>query len=413
MTGKLPIGKKRFLVVWSSHTFLIIILKLYGFIVINLLLQEFITPAQYPIYGGFSYLIVIGLLLIIPSILRKRTVIWSLNICLYTCGIIFLLLWIYSTVYSNTLTFLVLSLTLFLFMGAIESIFFDRFVSAYCSIDDLPFAISWTRQANTFAYIISPLLGGFIYEKISIAYLLGIGIGVLLWYRATLFLLPSVNPMLAAHQQPSTLQMSGLIRNNQQFLYLFSLNFFWLGIVSIMLIPYLQINFSVNQIGIILSCAGLGLLVGNAGATRLVQKLKFIEIYRLCASLFVLFLCAFVLASRMYLPSCILIFSGSLISSFAYVSAQFFLQKEVDSADLVTFYALRNLMNAGITLVMFILLWLFLTSGVGLWIKVQFHLNEYHLFSLFFIFLAILASLGYYLLAYTDVKAQKPGRGLD
>ena len=164
----------------------------------------------------------------------------------------------------------------------------------------------------------------------------------------------------------------------------------WLNLVAIMIIPFYSLYFSVSQIGVILSFAGVGMLVGNLFSISLFRRFNYRILFHLAALGLLFNLCMVAFFGEHYFLSCFFIWLGSFFSSVCYALAQYFSLSIVDSGALSHFYGIRNFINTLISLVLFILLWCLVSSSLSHFLRDFFHIQQTSLMSLFFLSLAFI-----------------------
>lgn len=348
-------NKKQFLQIWANHGLLTVLFKVFNFFILNTLLQKYITLEEFPLYGALIYLPTVVLLFIVPKLLENTNVFTALKHCLDFILILFLGFWFIILTDKLPLDTLLIVLACVAFLASMESIFFDKVTATYCDYTDLPFVITTTRLANTLGYIIGPLIGSFFFHQLSFASLLITSIAVILIYRIFLLLVHwnlQKNVSLQSQFQSQGVELNV---SRQSILYLYSLNFMWLNLVAIMIIPFYSLYFSVSQIGVILSFAGVGMLVGNLFSISLFRRFNYRILFHLAALGLLFNLCMVAFFGEHYFLSCFFIGLGSFFSSVCYALAQYFSLSIVDSGALSHFYGIRNFINTLISLVLFIL----------------------------------------------------------
>ncbi|MDR3502255.1 MAG: hypothetical protein P4L79_06695 [Legionella sp.] len=388
-------NKKQFLQIWANHGLLTVLFKVFNFFILNTLLQQYITVEEFPLYGALIYLPTVVLLFIVPKLLENTNVFTALKRCLDFILILFLGFWFVTLTGKVPLNNLLIMLACVAFLASMESIFFDKVTATYCAYTDLPFAITTTRLANTLGYIIGPLIGSFFFHKLSFANLLVTSMVVILIYRIFLLLIHWNLQKNASLQSQFQSQGIELNVSRQSILYLYSLNFMWLNLVAIMIIPFYSLYFSVSQIGVILSCAGVGMLAGNLFSISLFMRFNYRILFHLTALGLLFNLCMVALAGSHYFWSCFFIGLGSFFSSICYALAQYFSLSIVDSESLSHFYGIRNFINTLISLVLFILLWCLVSSSVSHFLRDFFNIQQTNLMSLFFFLLAFICIIFY------------------
>ncbi|WP_133136089.1 MFS transporter [Legionella rowbothamii] len=388
-------NKKQFLQIWANHGLLTVLFKVFNFFILNTLLQQYITLEEFPLYGALIYLPTVVLLFIVPKLLEKTNVFTALKRCLDFILILFLGFWFVILTEKVPLDSLLVLLACVAFLASMESIFFDKVTATYCAYKDLPFVITTTRLANTLGYIIGPLIGSFFFNKLSFANLLVTSMVVILIYRIFLLLVhwnlqKNVSLQSQFHSQGIELTVS-----RQSILYLYSLNFMWLNLVAIMIIPFYSLYFSVSQIGVILSFAGVGMLAGNLFSISLFRRFNYLLLFHIAALGLLFNLCMAAFLGSNYFWSCFFIGLGSFFSSVCYALAQYFSLSIVDSESLSHFYGIRNFINTLISLVLFILLWCLVSSSLSHVLRDFFNIQQASLMSLFFLLLAFICIIFY------------------
>ncbi|WP_058534169.1 MFS transporter [Legionella saoudiensis] len=386
-------NRKQFLQIWTNHGLLTVLFKVFNFFILNTLLQHYITLEEFPLYGALIYLPSAVLLFIVPKLLENTNVFTALKRCLDFILILFLGFWFIVLTEKAPLDNLLIILACVAFLASMESIFFDKVTATYCTYKDLPFVITTTRLANTLGYITGPLIGSFFFNKLSFVSLLVTSIVIILIYRIFLVLIHWNLQKNTSLQSQFRSQGVELTVSRSSILYLYSLNFMWLNIVAIMIIPFYSFYFSVSQIGVILSFAGVGMLVGNLFPIALFSYRK---LFRFAALGLLFNLCMVAFWGSHYLFSCLFICLGSFFSSICYALAQYFSLSIVDSESLSHFYGTRNLINTLISLMLFILLWCLVSSSLSVILQHAFTIQQVSLMSLFFLLLTCIG-MGFYI----------------
>ncbi|CAM4390898.1 MAG: hypothetical protein LEGION0403_FIIPPAGN_02647 [Legionella sp.] len=389
-------NRKQFLEIWANHGLLMVLFKVFNFYILNTLLQQYITLEEFPLYGALIYLPTLVLLFVVPKLLESTNVFTALKRCLDFIFILFLGFWLVILTDKVLLSNLLVVLAGVVFLASMESIFFDKVTATYCAYADLPFVITTTRQANTLGYAIGPLVGSFFFNKLSFADLLVTSIVVILIYRVFLLLVHWNLQKNVSLQSQFKSQGIELNVSRSSILYLYSLNFMWLNLVSIMIIPFYSFYFSVSQIGIILSFAGVGMLVGNLFSISLYTRFNYHILFHLAALGLLFSLCMVAFLGGHYFWSCFFIGWGSFFASICYALAQYFSLSIVDSGSLSHFYGIRNLINALISVVLFLLLWCLVSSSLSHFLRNIFHIQQAKLMSLFFLLLVFIC-IGFYI----------------
>lgn len=390
-------NKEQFLKIWFNHGGMVVLFKVFNFFILNTLLQYYISLEEFPLYGALVYLPSVVLLLIVPKLMERTAAINALGRCLSLILIVLILFATLALTHNLLLRGLLIASAMMAFLSSLESVFFDKVTAIYCSYDDLPFAINVTRIANTLGYILGPLIGSIFFNTLSFANLFVVSMFFVVLYRFFLYSIPwelQENNQLQA-QFHHTYHHKAPV-SKYSILYLYGLNFIWLNLISIMIIPYYSLSFTVSEIGGILAVGGVGMLLGNIFSMSLLKRFDYERFYGLTIAGLLFSLCMVALFGSNYFLSCAFIFLGSFLSSICYALAQFFSLSIVDTTSLSTFYGVRNFINTLISVLLFFLLWLLVGSSFSEVLKRYFHFEQSGLMSLFFIFIGV-ASLVFYL----------------
>ncbi len=400
-------NRKQFLQIWASHGVMTVTFKVFNFFLLNTLLQQYITLEQYPLVGALVYFPSVLLLLIVPKLTEKKDVFQVLKRCLNFILILLSVYWVLTLTKNVHLGNLLIALAGLAFLSSLESIFFDKVTATYCSYSDLPFAINTTRLANTIGYILGPLIGSIFFSKLSFSHLFLISIFVTLFYRIFLFCMQwnlsknsFFSPLSPSQKPDSTI-------NKESILYLYGLNFIWLNLVGIMIIPYYSLHFTVSEIGVILSFAGVGMLVGNFFSMSALKRFNYAQLYRLSTIGLLFSLCMIALFGSHYFFSCCFICIGSFVSSVCYALAQYFSLSIVDLGSLSHFYGIRNFINTLISLLLFLFLWFLISSSFSLFLRDYFNLKQAGLMSLFFLIIAFVGVVLYVIILFRAQQAKQ------
>lgn len=401
--------KKQFLQIWYNHGSMIIVFKVFNFFILNTLLQQYISLEEFPLYGALVYLPSVLLLVIVSKLMEHMAVFQALKRCLN--GIILVLLVFLGITLTNTLLLwnLLVAASLMAFLSSLESIVFDKITSTYCSYENLPFAINITRLANTIGYVLGPLIGSIFFHQLSFANLIIFSLFFIVIYRCFISFIPwklQINNHLKSQFYQSQPDKKSNV-NKSSILYLYGLNFIWLNLLSIMIIPYYSLSFTVIQIGGILAFGGVGMLAGNLFSMSMLRRFGYEQIYGLSVGGLLFSLCMIAFLGTHYFLSCFFICLGSFLSSICYALAQFFSLSIVDNSSLSHFYGVRNFVNTLISLLLFLFLWLLVSSSFSGFLKYYFHLQQIGLMSLFFFLIAFIGIVLYAMLIFFGSASEK------
>lgn len=281
---------------------------------------------------------------------------------LITCCITLILLtflFMYSFLFMHTnLLYPIWNFSGIIIVSNLEIVAFDKLCALYPKNIQRDIAISWNRQAVLVNYFIAPLISGILIIYVSFYDVLAIQIMAILVYLVFIYLnrtkeIPKINclnPELKNTAVASSAPI-GELGNRKLLLYqyLFAISFIWLSLINISMIPFLRLDTPSNIIGVILSCSGLGGILGNWFYFRKLHINRLIiKDHKFIFLLLVMILLLGILDDLFILLGVILLVGG-YASAYCYLYAQQKSQEMVNPAVMGKFFMVRNLISAVMT----------------------------------------------------------------